>query len=185
MGFRGEALASIAEVTPSQTADPAAGSLDRDTNWTVRGGIVKEPRACGCPAGTPIEIRQLFLNTPVRRKFLKTPSTEFGHIAEQFTRIALAHPNLQMTPAAQRQTRLRTSAHDADLLDRLELFFGSELAEQLIPVEAEHAGRASGAMWPIRARAKRPAKGSTCFSTGAGFRTGRCSMLWGKRIADC
>jgi DNA mismatch repair protein MutL len=67
------------------------------TEIDVRGGIIKEPRACGCPAGTQIEVRQLFFNTPVRRKFLKTPSTEFAHIAEQFTRIALANPNLQMT----------------------------------------------------------------------------------------
>lgn len=138
MGFRGEALASIAEVSHFRVRSKQRDQL-MGVEMEVHGGIVKEPRACGCPDGTQFEIRQLFFNTPVRRKFLKTPSTEFAHIAEQFTRIALANPALQMT--LRHQGRL---VHELppthQLLDRLELFFGSELAHALISVEAEHAG---------------------------------------------
>ncbi|MCA8998769.1 MAG: DNA mismatch repair endonuclease MutL [Planctomycetaceae bacterium] len=138
MGFRGEALASISEVSMfrirSKQADQPLGR-----EMEVHGGLVKEPQACGCPDGTQIEVRELFFNTPVRRKFLKTQSTEFAHISEQFTRIALANPSLHLT--------LRHNGklvHDlpaaSDLRERLELFFGSELANNLITVEAEHAG---------------------------------------------
>lgn len=138
MGFRGEALASIAEVSRfrlrSRQADQLTGfELD------VEGGAIQQPQPCGCPVGTQIEVRQLFFNTPVRRKFLKSPATEMAYLSEQFTRIAIANPQLQMTlrhnsrvvyelPAAQHQ------------LERLELFFGAELARNLIPIEGEYAG---------------------------------------------
>lgn len=138
MGFRGEALASIAEVSHFRVRSKQRDQL-MGVEMEVHGGIVKEPRACGCQDGTQFEVRQLFFNTPVRRKFLKTPSTEFAHITEQFTRIALANPALQMT--LRHQGRL---VHELppthQLLDRLELFFGGELARALIAVEAEHAG---------------------------------------------
>jgi DNA mismatch repair protein MutL len=105
----------------------------------VEGGIVKEPRPCGCPAGTLIEVRQLFLNTPVRRKFLKTAATEFAHLGEHFTRIALAHPRLHLVLRHNDKPVYELPATDR-LLDRLELFFGGELARALIPVESEHEG---------------------------------------------
>ncbi|HWL07206.1 MAG TPA: DNA mismatch repair endonuclease MutL [Planctomicrobium sp.] len=138
MGFRGEALASIAEVSQfrirSKRRDQVMG-----TELEVQAGIVKEPRACGCPDGTQIEIRQLFCNTPVRRKFLKTPSTEFGHIAEQFTRIALANPMLQMT-LRHNDRVVHELPPTGNLQERIELFFGNDLARQLISVEAENHG---------------------------------------------
>ena len=138
MGFRGEALASIAEVSQfrirTKQQDQMAG-----IEMEVQGGIVKEPRACGCPGGTQIEIRQLFFNTPVRRKFLKTQATEFSHISEHFTRIALANPNLHMVLRHNGKTVHELPATQ-QLSERLELFFGGELARHLIGVESEHDG---------------------------------------------
>lgn len=138
MGFRGEALASIAEVSQFRIRSRQR-SQEVGTELIVQGGILKAPLACGIPVGTQIEVRQLFFNTPVRRKFLKTPATEFGHISEQFTRIALANPNLHLVLRHNGKTVYELPATH-QLLERLELFYGSELARNLIPVDAEHAG---------------------------------------------
>ncbi len=138
LGFRGEALASIAEVSRFRIRS-RQHDQPRGIEMEVEGGIVKEPRPCGCPAGTLIEVRQLFLNTPVRRKFLKTAATEFAHLAEHFTRIALAHPRLHLVLRHNDKPVYELPATDR-LIDRLELFFGGELARALIPVESEHEG---------------------------------------------
>lgn len=164
MGFRGEALASIAEVSRlslrSRRHDQLTG-----VEIDVEGGILKAPRACGCPPGTRVEVRQLFLNTPVRRKFLRSPTTEFAHCAEQFTRIAVAHPNLHLVLRHNDKTVYELPA-TSRLLERLELFYGSELAEKLIPFDA-----AAGAcrVWgyvahPSESRATR--KGQYLFLNG-------------------
>jgi DNA mismatch repair protein MutL len=96
LGFRGEALASIAEVSRtvlrSRTANAEGGA-----ELEVTGGRPGQVAPCGCPAGTTIEVHNLFFNTPVRRKFLRTTQTEFGHVAEAFTRIALATPQVHFT----------------------------------------------------------------------------------------
>src|SRR5690606_33923922 len=91
----GEALASIAEVSRLRLRSRQPESLE-GCEMSVDAGQRSKPRPCGCPVGTSVEVRELFLNTPVRRKFLKTQSTEFGHISEQFTRIALANPQLHL-----------------------------------------------------------------------------------------
>ncbi len=138
MGFRGEALASIAEVSQfrlrSRQADAIAG-----VELEVNCGRIAKPQPCGCPTGTLIEIRQLFANTPVRRKFMKTTATEFGHISEHFTRIALANPRLHMVLRHNQKTVYELPATNK-LIDRLSLFYGSELAEKLIWVESETDG---------------------------------------------
>jgi DNA mismatch repair protein MutL len=84
-------------------------------------------------------VRQLFLHTPVRRKFLRGTSTEFAHLAEQFTRIALAHPRLHLVLRHNDKPVYELPATER-LIDRLELFFGGELARALIPVDSEHDG---------------------------------------------
>lgn len=135
MGFRGEALASISEVSHFTIRTRQA---DAETGWEleVRGGELQPPRACGSPVGTTIEVRDLFFNTPVRRKFLKTSGTELGHICEQFTRIALANPRLHLVLRHNQRVVYELPAVDR-LLDRLRLFYGGELADQLIWVESE------------------------------------------------
>ncbi|MEI8020706.1 MAG: DNA mismatch repair endonuclease MutL [Schlesneria sp.] len=138
MGFRGEALASVAEVSRlrirSRQADQSHG-MEINVNL----GDVVLPKACGCPLGTQIEIRNLFENTPVRRKFLKTMSTEFGHINEQFTRVALANPRLHMVLRHNDKIVVELPASDRPL-DRLKLFFGGDVADELIAVESNQAG---------------------------------------------
>ena len=105
LGFRGEALASIAEVSRftlrSRVADQPAGA-----ELEVVAGKPSEIAPCGCSPGTTVEVRNLFFNTPVRRKFLRTTQTEMGHITEAFTRLALAHPQVHFTLAAQRPAGL-------------------------------------------------------------------------------
>lgn len=135
MGFRGEALASIASVSRfrvrSRTEDSETG-----LELEVVGGQLSPLQPCGCPVGTVMEIRQLFFNTPARRKFLKTQGTEFGHIAEQFTRLALANPRLHAVLRHNGKTVYELPPTDR-LIDRLQLFFGKNIAEQLIYVESQ------------------------------------------------
>lgn len=138
MGFRGEALASIAEVSKFCIRSRAAEN-EIGAELAVDCGTRSEITPVGCPQGTQIEIRHLFCNTPVRRKFLKKPGTEFGYISDQFTRVALACPRLQMSLTHNGKSVYRLPATH-DLLERLRLFFGSKTVDQLIPVEAEHSG---------------------------------------------
>ena len=135
MGFRGEALASISSVSrftvKSRQEDAPAG-----VELTVTGGQPGTAKECGCPIGTIIEARQLFFNTPVRRKFLKRTATEFGHISEQFVRIAIANPRLHMVLRHNGKLVYEQPA-SAGLAERLRLFYGDELADKLIEVESE------------------------------------------------
>jgi DNA mismatch repair protein MutL len=170
MGFRGEALASIAEVSRLRIRSRQPDALE-GCELSVDAGQRSEPRPCGCPVGTSVEVRELFLNTPVRRKFLKTQSTEFGHISEQFTRIALANPQLHLVLRHNGKLIYELPATQG-LRERLELFYGSQLTEQLIEIEAEHHfGEGSGGcrLWgfvahPSQSKASR--KGQYLFLNG-------------------
>ncbi|MCM2371181.1 DNA mismatch repair endonuclease MutL [Aporhodopirellula aestuarii] len=137
LGFRGEALASIASVSQMTIRSRAEGTSS-GSQIDIRGGVIESPGPCGCPVGTTIEVRNLFFNTPVRRKFLKTPQTERGHIVEAFTRLALANPKVHFV--------LRNGDKEMfDLLptprwaDRIEAFFGTEISESLILIESDDA----------------------------------------------
>lgn len=134
MGFRGEALASIASVSRMKIR---SRQEDSSTGYEleVNGGEVGELRECGSALGTAIEVRNLFANTPVRRKFLKTHATEFGHVSEQFTRIAIAHPRLHAVLKHNGKIVYELPATNR-LIERLELFHGSKLAETLIRVDS-------------------------------------------------
>ncbi len=133
LGFRGEALASIAEISrmvlSSRTPDSDGGA-----ELETVGGRVGEVAPCGRPVGTSVEVHNLFFNTPVRRKFLKTTQTEFGHVAEAFTRIALAMPRVHFTLRHNEKLAFELTTSDG-WLDRIARFFGRELADQLIWVE--------------------------------------------------
>jgi len=135
LGFRGEALASIAEVSRfkirSRQPDETTG-FEMEVEMGTHGPV----RPCGAPVGTTIEVRDLFASTPVRRKFLKQPATEFGHVSEQFTKIALAHPRLHLVLRHNDRVVYELPAVEK-IIDRIQLFFGAELARQLIWVESE------------------------------------------------
>jgi DNA mismatch repair protein MutL len=138
MGFRGEALASIAEVSRlrlrSRTPMQAMGA-EIEVTAGVRGPVVP----CGAPVGTTVEVRDLFLNVPVRRKFLRQSATEVGHVIEQFTRIALGHRERCLVLKHQQRLLYELPATNS-LLERIQAFFGGELTEQLIEVESEFDG---------------------------------------------
>ncbi|MBL8892123.1 MAG: DNA mismatch repair endonuclease MutL [Planctomycetaceae bacterium] len=136
MGFRGEALASIAEVSQflirSRVADSPSGY-----QLLVNGGERQPIDPCGCPIGTIMEVRNLFFNTPVRRKFLKTAQTELGHIVEAFTRIALAYPEVHFT-LSHNGKLLHELPPTSAWAQRIGHFFGDEIQLNLIPVDSQH-----------------------------------------------
>jgi DNA mismatch repair protein MutL len=136
LGFRGEALASIAGVS-QVTLQSRPGEQSCGAEVTCHGGDLSSIRPWNGSAGTRIEVRHLFYNTPVRRKFLRTATTETGHICEVFTRLALANPQLHLV--------LRHNGKDvyeipasAGLPNRLGLFFGAEVRDLLYPIEMRH-----------------------------------------------
>ena len=135
MGFRGEALASISEVSDfrirSRTPDNDAGA-----ELEIMGGKASPIEPCGCSVGTTIEVRRLFFNTPVRRKFMRTPQTEMSHATEAITRIALAHPNVRFVLHNGKRATLELPPVQ-DLKDRIASCFGGDLAQDLIPVETQ------------------------------------------------
>jgi DNA mismatch repair protein MutL len=135
LGFRGEALSSVGGVAQvalqSRTTEHACGSEIR-----CDGGELSPVRAWSGAPGTRIEVRHLFYNTPVRRKFLRTTTTEMGHLCEQFTRLALAHPTLHLTLRHNGKPVYEIPA-TATLPDRLGLFFGAEVRDRLYIVEAQ------------------------------------------------
>ena len=135
-GFRGEALASIAEISQTVIRSKTANQ-DCGFELVINGGNREPVQPCGCPAGTAIEVRQLFYNTPVRQKFLRTPQTEKGHITEAFTRVALAHPEIQMTLLNNGKTVHNLPATES-WRDRIEAFFGPEISNNLISITNSH-----------------------------------------------
>lgn len=132
MGFRGEALASIGAVSRLRIVSRTRASEVAHAIG-VEAGAVSEPAACAAPAGTTVEVRDLFFCVPARRKFLRTNQTEMGHISEQLARIALAHPGVSFTLKNQNRPAFDLAA-TADRRQRIADFYGPELAEVLLPV---------------------------------------------------
>ncbi|MEN0110157.1 MAG: DNA mismatch repair endonuclease MutL [Planctomycetota bacterium] len=160
LGFRGEALASIASVSRLTIRSRPEG--EEGAELRVSGAASGDVAPAGCPRGTTVEVRDLFFNTPVRKKFLRTAATESGHVAEAFGRVALAHPAVHFTlahngrtlhdlppcpaegggsDAEEAQEGAAAELHgdgDADAWRaRIASLFGEELAAALIAVRSE------------------------------------------------
>jgi DNA mismatch repair protein MutL len=135
LGFRGEALASIGGVARVTLQSRAVGqSIGAEIH--CNGGELSAIQPWNGSFGTRIEVRHLFFNTPVRKKFLKTSATELGHICESVTRIALANPNLHIT-LKHNNKLVHEIPSSASLKDRIGLFFGREVRDQLYEVQLE------------------------------------------------
>jgi DNA mismatch repair protein MutL len=132
LGFRGEALASIASVArvelTTSTADAAAG-----TRVSVEGGKMRDVKDAAHPRGTTIVVRDLFFNVPARRKFLRSEATESFHLTNLVTHYALAHPEIAFTLTNNGREVLRV-APAGDLRERAYQVFGSEFLENLLEV---------------------------------------------------
>ncbi|MEX0678140.1 MAG: DNA mismatch repair endonuclease MutL [Pirellulales bacterium] len=134
LGFRGEALASIAAVS-RLVLRSRPESAREGAELEVAGGHSSAVIPCGCATGTTAEVRRLFYNTPVRRKFLRSTQTEMGHATEAFTRVALAYSHVHCTLEHNGRS-VYDLPRAADWRDRIAAFFGHVLAADLIAVES-------------------------------------------------
>ncbi len=140
LGFRGEALASVGGVA-QVTLQSRPPELPSGTEVTCHGGQLSITKPWNGAPGTRIEVRHLFFNTPVRRKFLRAASTEFGHVSETFTRLALSHPELHLTLRHNGKTVYEITGGPGvlsgeRLRERVGLFFGRDVREKLYDVES-------------------------------------------------
>ncbi|HJV64389.1 MAG TPA: DNA mismatch repair endonuclease MutL [Geomonas sp.] len=131
LGFRGEALPSIASVS-RLTISTRTGDNVEGTEIYAEGGRIKEVKSCGMAAGTVISVRNLFFNTPARLKFMKSADTEGGHVGELLTRLAISRPDVRFT--YYNDGKLVFRALDADLKERVATMLGRPVAASLYPV---------------------------------------------------
>ena len=135
LGFRGEALSSIASIAMveliTKTADAEEG-----VRYVIEGGAEKKLEETAAPDGTTFLVRSLFYNTPARRKFLKSPMTEAGYVSELMERLALSRPDISFQFITNGQTKLHTSGNH-NLKDVIYHIYGRDVAANLAQVEAE------------------------------------------------
>jgi len=134
MGFRGEALASIAAIAQVEVKTRMFAE-ELGTCLKIEGSEVKNQEFCQCAAGTTIMIKNLFFNVPARRKFLKTDTVEMRHILEEFQRVSLAHPDLSFSLFNDRKAIFQLRA--GSLKERIVALFGQPFNKRLITVEQE------------------------------------------------
>jgi DNA mismatch repair protein MutL len=167
LGFRGEALPSIASVSRLQletrAAEEPAGTIIK-----IAGGKFLAVEEAGLPAGTSVSVRDLFFNTPARKKFLKSESKEISHIASLVTHYALAHPVMHFELHSATSAML-IAAPVPTHAERMYQVFGKETLDQLLPVAAEarleHGGLPEPPPWR-RGKDYRPAEPGELRATG-------------------
>ncbi len=163
LGFRGEALASIAAVSRLTLASRHRVHGDERSDkhaWsiTAEGPHLSAPEPAALAVGTTVEVRDLYFNTPARRKFLKTEATEYAHCEEAFRRIALSRSNAGFT--LQHNGRVQWHLKPQTVAERIDELQGKEFAQASIPVDEDSAGlRLHGRVSsPAMARASRDAQ---------------------------
>lgn len=138
LGFRGEALSSIAAVAQvellTKTKEDAFG-----TRYRIAGGAEESLEDDSAPDGTTFFIRQLFYNVPARRKFLKTAMTEASHVGDLMTRLALSHPEISFHFINNGQSKIHTSGN-GNLKDVIYHIYGREIAANLLPADYDKNG---------------------------------------------
>ena len=133
MGFRGEALASVAAVAKVEMMTKKSGE-ELGGRYKIEGGEQTEYETCGCPDGTTIIIRDLFYNTPARLKFLKKDISEGNFIASVVDKLALAHPEISFRFIRDNKS-VRLTSGDGSLISTIKAVFGRQLAESFVPVD--------------------------------------------------
>ena len=136
MGFRGEALASIAAIAKVEMVTRTKNN-ETGTKVIVEGGNILSKEECGAPIGTTITIRELFYNTPVRYKFLKKDFTEGGYIETAVERIALIHPEVGFKLINNKKEVLHTSGN-GNMTDVVYNVFGKDIASNLVDVNFQY-----------------------------------------------
>jgi DNA mismatch repair protein MutL len=136
LGFRGEALSSIAAIAQvelvTKTNEAFAG-----IRYQIAGGEEKELEHIGCPNGTTFIIRNIFFNTPARRKFLKSPVTEAGYISDLMERLAISHPNVSFKFINNNQIKLHTAGNNL-LKDIIYNVYGRDISANLLMIEGRN-----------------------------------------------
>lgn len=138
MGFRGEALGSIAAVAKVELISKHTDAL-MGKRYVIEGGAEKESDEVGAPDGTTIVVRSLFYNTPARRKFLKTTATEGGYVADLMEHLAMSRPDISYTFIQNRQVRFSTSGN-GELKEVIYRIYGKDTAREIIPIISEQDG---------------------------------------------
>ena len=138
MGFRGEALASIASVSKIEMTTRTKDANTGLKVWVENGEVVNEEE-CGAPVGTTIVVNELFYNTPVRYKFLKKDFTEAGYIEDAVSKLALVHPEISFKFVNNKKLSFQTSGN-GDLKAVIYNVYGKDVANNLLTVNSEYEG---------------------------------------------
>ena len=138
LGFRGEALSSISAVSQMEVITKAPEDF-MGVRYVIEGGQEKVLEDVGAPNGTTMLVRNLFFNTPARKKFLKTAMTEAGYVSSYMEQLALSHHNISFKYMVNGQLRLHTSGN-ANLKDVIYGIYGRDITRELIPVQYEKTG---------------------------------------------
>lgn len=138
LGFRGEALSSIAAVCQVELITKTEEALTGQ-RFVINGGQAQELSEVGAPKGTTMLVRNIFYNTPVRRKFLKTPATEGGYISDFMQHMAMSAPDIAFQFIMNGQTKFYTSGN-GELSEVIYRIYGRETASELVPIEAHAEG---------------------------------------------
>lgn len=174
LGFRGEALASIAAVARVELLTRVGEALE-GTRYVIAGGEEEEYTEAGCPAGTTIVVRDLFFNTPARMKFLKKDVVEGNAVASVMDKIALSHPEISFRFVREGKETLHTPG-DGDLKSAIYAVYGREFTQGLIPVDYTYGGT-SVKGYVSRPAAARPNRSMQNFFLNGRYVKSRTAMV--------
>lgn len=174
LGFRGEALASIAAVARVELLTRVGDALE-GTRYVIAGGEEEECTEAGCPAGTTIVVRDLFFNTPARMKFLKKDVVEGNAVASVMDKIALSHPEISFRFVRDGKETIHTPG-DGDLKSAIYAVYGREFTQGLIPVDYAYGGT-SVKGYVSRPAAARPNRSMQNFFLNGRYVKSRTAMV--------